>query len=166
MLRTILSSSIIIPDLRVKKQLVRLQIRVKQLWTSWTKQESGDLCSPFKMGKTDRTTPESRHKDGVSQGNTPKVSGHWVTVMSVLRLSTTQDSHASVTIQVLWPSLSIQHHSPFILAKEPKTSNPRPQHHLHYFFKQHYLLKLSLNITSFIDSFNHCLTYYMLGVQQ
>lgn len=68
-------------------------------------------------------------------------------MMSVLWWLTTQGSRASVTIQVLWPSSSIQHQSPFILAKEPKSSNPRPQHHLHYFFKQYYLLKLGLNIT-------------------
>lgn len=99
------------------------------------------------MEKIDRTTPESRHKDVVSQGNTRKVSAHLSDDDVCSVVLTTQGSRASVTIQVLWPSSSIQHQSPFILAKEPKSSNPRPQHHLHYFFKQHYLLKLGLNIT-------------------
>lgn len=133
----------------MKKQLVRLQIRAKH------------SSEPAEQSKSQVTfVPHSRWRRGtglhLSQGTRmlyPKVIlekyllTQMMMMMSVLWWLTTQGSRASVTIQVLWPSSSIQHQSPFILAKEPKSSNPRPQHHLHYFFKQYYLLKLGLNIT-------------------
>lgn len=146
MLVTILSSSVIIPDLMVTKQLVTLQIRAKHS-LSHSKARTGWPLFPIQDGEGRQdSTLESRHKDGVSQGNTPKVQKYLLTGWRWCLLCQGQN-HKATLPQLLCKSCGLHYQfstsvpSSWLKNRKPVTQDHK--RHLCYFFKT----TLGLNIT-------------------